>query len=235
MAQLLLVDDASALAELFAGAVEAKLGHQCAIAVSLADVDERLKQLDSLDLAIVDLSFPQENGSGLDALAEIHRKCPLAKLAIITQGDEWVAELLRDAWELLPISTVISKSAPLAYQLGAIACVIDHGSAPVDPAIQPFLPALRSGYRNAARFGALVQHAGHAKLWRALLATREPTYKQVADLSGLRLNTVKNYRAQLLPELAIHGLQDPTLRQMRDFAARCRPFLLPFLEARDIA
>ncbi len=233
MAQLLLVDDASALAELFAQAITQRLGHAVAVAVSLRDVEERLAELMQLDLAIVDLSFPQERGSGLDALAEIHAARPDAKLAIITQGDEWVAQLLRDAWELLPITTVISKSAPLNYQLEAIASVVDTGEAPVDPAIQPLLPAHRSQFRTRERFSALVQHAGHAKLWNALLASESsPTYKQIADYSGLKLNTVKNYRAQLLPELALHGLADPTLRQMGEFARRCRAFLEPVLVER---
>jgi DNA-binding NarL/FixJ family response regulator len=229
MAHLLLVDDASALAELFAEAIEQRLGHQVGVAVSLAGVEEALAGIETLDLAIIDLSFPQENGTGIDALAEVHRCRPDAKLAIITQGDDWVAQTLRDAWELLPITTVISKSAPLAFQLAAIEQVITTGSAPVDPAIRPLLPSTKSGYRTIARFGALVQHAGHAKLWSALLAAPDPTYKQIADLSGLKLNTVKNYRAQLLPELTVHGLNDPTLRQMQEFARRCQSFLLPFL------
>lgn len=230
MANLILVDDASALAELFAQAIEQRLGHSVTVAVSLAGVEEALASITHLDLAVVDLSFPQENGTGIDALAEIHRNRPDARLAIITQGDDWVAQILRDAWELLPIATVISKSAPLAYQLSAIDLVVNGGEAPVDPAIQPLLPARRSGYRTIERFGALVQHAGHAKLWAALLRADDPTYKQIADLSGLKLNTVKNYRAQLLPELAIHGLDDPTLRQMQDFARRCRSFLTPYLD-----
>lgn len=233
MTQLLLVDDAGALGELFAAAIETTLGYCVAVAVSLADVGERLAQIDSLDLAIVDLSFPLESGTGIDALDEIHRAYPDASLAVITQGDSWVAEILRDAWDVLPIATFISKSAPLAYQLKAIASVISTGSAPIDPAIQTLLPARRSPHRTASSFGALVQHGGHAKLWRALLVARESSYKEVADLSGLALNTVKNYRAQLLSELALHGLHDPTLRQMHEFAIRCRAFLMPFLKARE--
>lgn len=231
MPHLLLVDDASALAELFAEAIRARLGYHVTVAVALADVGNALAQVDDLDLALVDLSFPQERGSGLDALVEVHRSRPTARLAIITQGDEWVASILRDAWELLPIATVISKSAPLAYQMAAIEQVVQHGSAPVDPAIQPLLPARRSPLRTPASFATLVQHAGHAKLWRALLATDEPTYKGLADAAGLKLNTVKNYRAQVVPDLEVHGLHDPSLREMGEFAKRCRAFLAPYLDS----
>ena len=149
--------------------------------------------------------------------------------AIITQGDEWVASLLRDAWELLPISTVISKSAPIDYQMAAIDAVLAHGSAPPDPAIQPLLPDRRRSLRSAERFARLVQHAGHSKLWSALHDLPEPTYKSMADRTGLKLNTLKNYRAQLIDELKLHGLNDPTLRDMHLFAVRCWAFLEPFV------
>lgn len=232
MAHLLLVDDAAALTELFADAIRSRLGYEVTVCVALADVEDQLATIADLTLALVDLSFPQETGSGLDALVEIHRERPEALLALITQGDEWVARVLRDAWELLPIATVISKSAPLQYQLDAIRQTVTNGSAPVDPAIQPLLPARKSPYRTPASFGALVQHAGHAKLWRALLAVDDPTYKELSDESGLKLNTVKNYRAQLVFELGTHGLHDPSLKDMGEFARRCRSFLLPFIEER---
>lgn len=227
MATLLLVDDAAALAELFAAAVERELGHSVHTVVSLADVAASLALIDAPDLALVDLSFPQEKGTGIEALVQIHNGSPATKLAIITQGDEWVAEILRDAWDLLPITTVISKSAPLAYQLGAISQVLGSGSAPPDPAIQPLLPAQRNPLRTPERFARLVQHAGHAKLWSALHQCTDANYKSLADHSGLKLNTLKNYRAQLVDELLTHGLDDPTLQNMRRFAIRCWPFLEP--------
>ena len=82
--------------------------------------------------------------------------------------------------------------------------------------------------RTVERFGELVQHAGHAKLWAALMESPpNASYKDIAEATGLKLNTVKNYRAQLVGELSIHGLDDPSLAEMRDFAVRCRPFLQP--------
>jgi hypothetical protein len=46
----------------------------------------------------------------------------------------------------------------------------------------------------------------------------------------LKLNTLKNYRAQLVQELRAHGLDDPTLKEMQAFALRCRPFLAPYVD-----
>ena len=230
MANILLVDDAAALAELFGRAIETELGHAVVTVVSLADVEGALRDSNTFDLALVDLSFPQERGTGLDALAAVHRHSSRTTLAIITQGDEWVAALLRDAWDLLPIATVISKSAPLAYQLGAITQVLQTGTAPPDPAIRPLLPETRDPRRTADQFGRLVQHAGHAKLWTSLRNVRDPSYKAISDDSGLKLNTLKNYRAQLVDELRVHGLRDPSLRDMQQFAIRCWPFLQPAID-----
>lgn len=230
MSSILLVDDAASLAELFADAVSNALGHRVEVAVAVADVSEALTR-GPYDLAIVDLSFPQERCTGLDALAEIHQTSPDTALALFTQGDDWVAESLRDAWELLPIATIISKTAPLEYQLEAISTVLEQGSCPPDPAVQPLLPANRPGWRTPERFSKLIQHQGHAKVWSALIAEPDAaTYKSVAAHTGLKLNTVKNYRSQLLAELNLHGLNDPTLREMQEFARRCRAFLRPYVD-----
>ena len=68
---------------------------------------------------------------------------------------------------------------------------------------------------------------GHAKLWQALLdGPDDVSYRDVVVATGLRLNTVKNYRAQLLPELLNHRLDDPSLREMQAFAGRCRPIFV---------
>lgn len=232
MSRILIVDDAIALVELFAQAVHEGLGHDVRTISSLVDVGSTIESQQHFDLALVDLSFPGQGGSGIDALVEIQRMSSNTLLAIITQGDEWVADVLRDAWELLPITTIISKSAPLDYQLSAIRLVLRDGAAPIDPAIQPLIPSNRNPWRTAETFNSLVQHAGHAKLWNALLESDEDvSYRSIANSAGLKLNTIKNYRAQLLGELALHGLDDASLVEMRAFSIRCRSFLDPHLEA----
>lgn len=230
MSRLLLVEDTASLAELFAEAITARLGHSVKVCFAVEDVPYALPE-GPYDLAIVDLSFSHEHATGLDALAEIHQASPDTRLAIMTQGDGHVAGVLRDAWDLLPITTVISKTAPVDYQLRMITEVLETGYSDVDPAIQPLLPAKRNPARRE-RFGRLIQHQGHAKVWRILMDGRvDATYKLIADRTGLKLNTVKNYRSQLLTELRVHGLHDPTLRDMQNFACRCRAFLRPYVDA----
>lgn len=227
MTRILLVEDAAALAELFARTLVENQGHEVTVSVSVADVETRLQE-STFDLAIVDMSFPQEDASGLDALVEIHNSSPATVLTIMTQGDGWVGDLLRDAWDLLPIATIISKTAPLEYQLDMIARVIEEGDIPPDPAIQTLLPTMPNHRRSAAGFADLIHHQGHAKLWNVLMDRKfDATYKNVADRTGLKLNTVKNYRTQLLGDLRVHSLEEPSLREMQDFAWRCRAFLRP--------
>lgn len=231
MTRILMVDDAAALAELFAQAVRDRCAVDVDVCVAVADVELFLRR-ERYDMALVDLSFPQEAATGLDALAEIHAVQPDARMAVMTQGDSWVGAILRDAWDLLPIATVISKTAPLEYQLDMIRSVLERGSAPIDPAIQTLLPAAPNPERSLERFGRLIQHQGHAKVWSVLLdRTFDATYRNVASGTGLKLNTVKNYRSQLLGELRVHGLDDPSLREMQEFAWRCRAFLAPYVDS----
>ncbi len=231
MARVLIIDDAAALTELFAQAISDTLGHEVVTGNHPADASVALAEGGPIDLALIDLSFPGYDGYGIEVLAEIEDASPDTQLVIITQGDQWVADVLRDAWELLPVATVISKSAPLNLQLATISAVLETGSAPIDPAIQPYIPSQRNPLRTRDSFRRLVPHAGHAKLWSALLDTPgDLTLHAVASTADLKPNTIKNYRDGLYPELELHGLDRPSLPEMRAFALRCRPFLRPYID-----
>jgi hypothetical protein len=155
---------------------------------------------------------------------------------VLTQGDGWIGDLLRDAWEVLPLASAMSKSSSVQDQLATIERVVRDGSAPPDPVLRPLLPATKNPWRTLDGFARLVQHRGHAKLWAAVLACGpNAEYQDLAEHTGLRLNALRNYRAQLLPELALHGLDNPPMREMYLFARRCRPFLAPFIEAKDVS
>jgi len=231
MTRILMIDDAATFIGLFAQVVAKELNAHVDVCVAVADVELMLRR-EPYDLAVGDLSFPQESASGLDALAEVHRSSPDTTLAVLTQGDEWVSEILRDVWDLLPVATVMSKTAPLEYQLDMLRDLLAGKHVPPDPAVQTLLPIRRNPERTPERFGSLIQHQGHAKVWKVLMDPDfDATYRNVADATGLKLNTVKNYRSQLLPELRVHRLDDPSLREMQEFAWRCRSFLRPHVEA----
>lgn len=226
MTSVLLLDDSAMVNDLFAAVLRSRLDIEVVPLAAVGDLGDELDRHGPFDVALVDLSFPEERTNGLEAMLTIHLAHPSTTLAIITQGDAYVGDLLRDVWELLPVASVISKSAPVDFQIGQVRELIATGSAPIDPSVQPLLPSVRPAWRSIEGFGRLVTHMGHAKFWAALfIAPETVSYRDVVEATGLRLNTVKNYRAQLLPELVVHGLEDPSLREMRDFAIRCRPVL----------
>jgi DNA-binding NarL/FixJ family response regulator len=229
---VLLLDDAAAVNELLARELNARLGCRVTAMASIEELVE-LGADAMFDVALVDLSYANSSLTGLDALCHLHATSPDTRLAILTQGDEWVAQMLRDAWEAFPLATALSKSAPTSTLIEAVGQLLAGESVPPDPVLQPLLPATRSPWRSLEGYGRVIQHAGHAKLWRALVACEdEPSYRDVAEATGLTVNTVRNYREQLLGPLALHGLAHPSMHEMQQFARRCRPLLQPHIEAR---
>lgn len=230
MSRVLIVDDNATSLELMAHAVTARLGLEVLLVTEVDAVTPELCAAPGFDVALVDLSFRGTRQSGLDVLLRLGEISPATRLVLFTQGDDSVAELMRDAWEALPLASAVSKSLPLDLLMETLRRVLAEGTAPPDPVLQPLLPAVRSPWRSAAGYRRLVPHAGHAKLWRALIdAGADPSYEELHRLSGLKVNTLRNYREQLVPELALHGMANPTMREMQAFAWRCGPLLTPHL------
>lgn len=231
MSRVLIVDDNPTGVQLIAESITARLGHEV---VLLTDVEAAAGEPcpeTGFAAALVDLSFRGSKRSGLDVLVRLANTSPGTRLVLFTQGDDAVAELMRDAWEALPLASAMSKSLPLDAVIETVRKVLSDGSAPPDPVLQPLLPAKRSPWRSVEGYARLVQHAGHAKLWRALIdADPDPSYEDLRHLSGLKVNTLRNYRDQLVHELSLHGLSNPTMRQMQAFALRCRPLLAPHID-----
>lgn len=233
MTRLLLVDDTTVITDLLAARLEADLGATVDVFGAVEDYLGAPGPADGWDLAIIDLSFSQSTLNGADVLLDLHQHHPRTRLVLHTQGDEYVRDLMRDVWEALPLDAVLGKSMPTADFMRSIKLVLRDGTAPIDPVVRPLLPDQRSPWRCLDAYGRLVQHAGHAKLWRVLIgADAEPSYRDLAMATGLSVNTVRNYRDQLLGELRLHGLDNPTMRGMQLFAKRCRPFLQPAINAR---
>jgi DNA-binding NarL/FixJ family response regulator len=229
--RILFVDDTQAATELLATELRSRLAAEVVTAHTIAGLGDVIAAHGPFDLALVDLLFPQERRTGIDALLAIHLASPSTALVVITQGDDLVADVLRDAYDLFPLATAISKSATLGAHLDLVAQVLARGSAPVDPVLRPLLPHRRNPNRSLESFRRLVPHAGHAKLWRALFDPANDSYRALAAATGLKMNTIKNYRAQIAPELAAHGLHDGTMRQMQEFAMRVRGVLEPTIAA----
>jgi CheY-like chemotaxis protein len=228
--RLLIVDDSDLALTLLRDAIVAGLGWSVATAPRPDDVAHTLAEDGPFDLAMVDLAFPNSDLNGLDALLTLYERAPACRAVVYTQGDPSVAGMLRDAWDAFDLATAISKSRSIPSVLRDLREAAGNGTAPVDPFLQPLLPRERSPWRSIEGYGRLVGHAGHAKLWRALIELdEEPSYKDLAEHTGLSLPSVRNYRGELLDDLALHYLDRPRMRQMQSFAKRCRPLLEPHI------
>jgi CheY-like chemotaxis protein len=235
MARILLVDDSAHTAELFAEAIRSTLEFEVQAVRSPAQVTAEFLAANPPDVVVSDLSFAGEALNGADVLLTAQATKPAPRLAVLTDGDGWSAELLRDVWEVLPLAGIVCKASPVRTQLQSIAEVARFGETEPDPLLVPLLPKQRSPWRSLEGFGRLVQHRGHAKLWTAVLACGpHAEYIDLSEFSGLRMNALRNYRAQLLPELSLHGLSNPPMRDLYEFVHRCRPFLAPYVAAKGL-
>ncbi|MGH9213954.1 MAG: hypothetical protein ACRD2C_25265 [Acidimicrobiales bacterium] len=229
MTRLLHVDDAvNGLS--IVDAIRDSLGWEVVTVEKPDGLCEVLAAQPAFDLAMIDLAFSQSTCNGLDALLAVHQHTPTCRLVAYTGGDWPFAKLLRDAWEALPLATALAKTTPNAHVLDSLVEVATNGSAPVDPFLRPRLPSSRSEWRSFEKYDYLVPHAGHAKLWQALIdLDDEPSYDELARATQLKLNTVRNYRSELLERLKLHNLDQPRVREMQQFAKRCRALLEPHI------
>lgn len=231
--ELLIVDDTQLALGLLADVVQRDLGWSVTVADRPDLVPATLSAGTAFDVALIDLSFPNSELNGLDVMLALSQAQPACRMVVYTDGDAFVADLLRDAWEAFELAGALSKSTPVAQVIAALRSVARDGVMPEDPVLQPLLPATRSRWRSVDGYGELVKHAGHAKLWRALIELPlEPSYQDLADHTGLSLRTVANYRAEVLASLSLHYLDNPRMREMQLFAKRCRALLEPHIRAR---
>jgi DNA-binding NarL/FixJ family response regulator len=227
---LLLVDDSAETTQLFARLLTDSIGRVVTTVSHVEDVPTVIEANPTFDAAVVDLSFAHQQGNGLDVLEALSAKSPTTKLIVLTTGDGWALDLLALAWDAYELATAISKTASVEHQVRSISEVLHNGRAPIDGVLRAHLPEQRDPNRTRSSYRRLVRHQGHKKLWSALLrCSPSAEYAELAALCGLSLNTVRNYRAELLPELAFHRLTGPTMQEMRAFALLARPLLAPFL------
>jgi DNA-binding NarL/FixJ family response regulator len=182
------------------------------------------------DAVVVDFLDPRHKCNGLDIMLAFSRWCPESAIVVYTEGSPSAISLLAIAWEAIRPASAVSKLSPVAILHETIDCVLQHGSAEVDPVLRSLLPRERSPWRTVDGYRRLVPHAGHAKVWLALIESDgPPTYKQIAESASLSVNTVRSYREGLVAELRLHGLPSPTIRQLHEFAQLIRPLLSPVL------
>jgi DNA-binding NarL/FixJ family response regulator len=192
------------------------------------------------DVAIVDLSFPyQQPRSGLDALLYFHLVSPTTNCAILSAADEFVSEMICDAWEAFDLGTVLSKTR--LHHTESVTALLKGEKVQPDADARLLLPSTRNPARSLDAYVSLLPHHGLHRLWRALIAIRgDVNPKKVAKLTGsddqeqLSPSTVANYRQLVLQPLQSHNLVAPTLIEMARFARRVRPLLLHAMGTPDL-
>ena len=235
MQKILLVDDSAHARELFADAIRQKLEFDVVALKSPREVTAEYLTANPFDVVVSDLSFAGEHLHGADVFLTARSVSPTPRIVALTDGDGWAVDLLRDVWDVLRPEGVVCKGSSVQAQLQSIAEVARFGETEVDPLLEPMLPKQRSPWRSLEGFSRLVQHRGHAKLWVSVLACGpHAEYQDLSEHSGLRMNALRNYRAQLLPELSLHGLSNPPMRDLYEFVHRCRPFLAPWIKAKGM-
>lgn len=226
---ILVLDDQALTADALASRIDLEMSDDVVVLYRVADLTMDFIKSHRFDVAVIDLSFRDETLNGIDALFAFYRHSPATSLVVHTVGDTHVERMLRDAWEVLPIAAAVAKGPSAASVTKIVRQVRAEGSAPMDPVLQPLLPATRRS-RPPETFSRLVPHLGHAKMWRALYDEPDGSmYAELASAAGVKVNAMKNYRADVVVELSAHHLVQPTTRDMQEFAKRCRPFLRPYL------
>ena len=231
---ILVLDVQGLTAEALATRIQQELAVDVKVLHRVADLNREFILRSNFEAAVVDLSFRGETMHGLDALFAIHRHSPQTHLVVHTVGDHYLERMLRDAWEVLPLAAVVAKGPSASTITKVLQHVRATGSAPMDPVLRPLLPAVR-WRRSPESFYRLVPHLGHAKMWQAMFGEPDgATYATLAGTAGVKVNALKNYRADVVSELAAHHLPQASTRDMQEFAKRCRPFLRPALLAHGL-
>jgi CheY-like chemotaxis protein len=225
VAEILLVDDRRFVAEAYRQLLDTA-GHSTTVVTDPAEVDTAAHEV-TPDLALVDLSFPDHDRNGLDVLLALHDTAPRVKLGILTQADAPFQDLLRCAWDALPLAGALSKDMLPPDFRRAVGEIL-AGSVVVDPLIRLYLPAQRRSERSLDAYDRLIGHAGHAELWLALAHAEDPPdYAQLSGQLGKKHNTIKNYRDDLATYLTAFGPDlGSSLVELHRFARTARPLLV---------
>lgn len=195
-----------------------------------ASVSEEFLSHTPLALAVVDMSYPRSSLTGLDVLTRIHVHSPSTRLLLFSNADRSLASLIALAWEALPIAAAAAKNDEKSFLTIANWCLSEpQPLRRSDEELAMWLPETPDPSRRYENWHLLMEHAGHARLIRALYGFEdEPSHQQLATETGNALNAVRSYiqfvRDRL--ELVMHY---PRMRStgLHRFIRAARPLLEP--------
>jgi len=149
------------------------------------------------DVAVLDISMP--GVPGLQAAAELRRRCPDTRVLILSMHDnaEYVLESLR-----VGVHGYLLKDSA-ADELGAAIRAVCRGESFFSPAVARQLGAVVRGELTGERPGALSQLTGRERQVLIGVAAGR-TNKEIAQELGISHRTVESHRESLMRKLDIY-------------------------------
>lgn len=169
------------------------------VVAEAADADDAVqKAVDrSPDVVLLDLTMP---GSGLKAIERLRRRCPAARVLVLTMHA--VPAYLRSALAAGAAGYVV-KSAADSELLSAIRGV-HRGQTVLDPTL-----AARVVQATIVRWSAGPASVLSSREREVLdLVARGYTNQQIADQLGLSVKTIETYRSRLVEKLGLRSRAD---------------------------
>lgn len=237
MTNILFVDDRPTTISPYMHALTKSSGDLALLSLTdPASVTEEFLSHTPVALAVVDMSFPRSPLTGLDVLTRIHVHSPNTRLLLFSNADRSLAPIIALAWEALPVAAAAAKNDEESFVEIANWCLTEPGALRrSDEELAMWLPSSVNPTRQYENWHLLMEHAGHARLIRALYSFEdEPSHQQLANETGNALNAVRSYiqfvRDRL--ELVMHY---PRMRsaEMHRFIRDARPLLEAHVEQKS--
>ena len=149
------------------------------------------------DVAVLDISMP--GASGLQAAADLRRRCPDTRILILSMHDnaEYVLESLR-----VGVHGYLLKDSA-ADELGVAIRAVCRGESFFSPAVARQLGAVVRGELTGERPGALAQLTGRERQVLVGVAAGR-TNKEIAQELGISHRTVESHRESLMRKLEVY-------------------------------
>lgn len=162
---------------------------------TLSAMRERLRD-HPIDVLITDLGLP--DGSGLELIAEVHRRSPAAHILVLTVLDD----------ESRVVSAIAHGARGYLLKdessLGLVDAIVEivDGGAPISPAIARYL-VRRMAHEHEPSPGSDPIHLTERERQVLELAAKGFTQAEIADLLGVSTTTVVSYVRRIYVKLQV--------------------------------
>ncbi|MFN7923698.1 MAG: response regulator transcription factor [Bryobacteraceae bacterium] len=151
-------------------------------------------------MVLMDISLPGLNG--IEATTEILRHCPNAKVVVLSMLDDEVAVM--NAMRAGARGFVL-KRASLSDLLDAMRTVAKGGSYLSPQVSDRLLRRIQSGNLHSNPISPLLEGLSRREVQVLRLVAEGKSSKEIADILGLELETVRSYRKTMMKKLRVNN------------------------------